>query len=318
VDRTGNAFVTGNLTAGGLATTPLNATNLTSGTVPDARFPVTLPAASGVNLTNLNATNLASGTVADTRLSSNVPLKNAANTFTADQTINTNVKIAGNLAVGGAALGTSNVARTDAANIFAQDQHIDHSSPTLYLNDTTAPANARIFRFSNVNQLLVLDTVDDAISVQQSVPLRISRTGDFQILRDLYEKQRGTPMGHWIDVPFNAANFTGTAGMTWTVASGDVYANRYTLIGHTLIWQFQLNASTIGGTVSPYLTITTPVTSNSYFFNAPTTRLITGGIAERGNIQYGGSNLIQIAKSDSSAFAAGSLSLMFTLIAPIP
>ena len=43
------------------ATTPtadltnLNATNLTSGTVPDARFPATLPAASGANLTNLGA-----------------------------------------------------------------------------------------------------------------------------------------------------------------------------------------------------------------------------------------------------------------------
>jgi hypothetical protein len=41
----------------------------------------------GSGWTNLNASNLASGTVADGRLSSNVPLKNAANTFTANQTI---------------------------------------------------------------------------------------------------------------------------------------------------------------------------------------------------------------------------------------
>lgn len=40
-----------------------SATDLTSGTLPDARFPATLPAASGVNLTALNATNLGSGTV---------------------------------------------------------------------------------------------------------------------------------------------------------------------------------------------------------------------------------------------------------------
>ena len=33
----------------------LNATQLTSGTVPDARFPATLPAVSGENLTNLPA-----------------------------------------------------------------------------------------------------------------------------------------------------------------------------------------------------------------------------------------------------------------------
>ena len=62
--------------------TALNASNLTSGTVPDARFPATLPAMSGVNLTALNGTNIASGTVADARLSSNIPKKDAANTFT--------------------------------------------------------------------------------------------------------------------------------------------------------------------------------------------------------------------------------------------
>lgn len=50
-----------------------NASNLASGTVPDARFPATLPAASGVNLTALNASNLASGTVANARLNTIVP-----------------------------------------------------------------------------------------------------------------------------------------------------------------------------------------------------------------------------------------------------
>ena len=54
--------------ANGSALTALNATQLTSGTVPDARFPATLPAANGSALTNLNATNLASGSVASARL----------------------------------------------------------------------------------------------------------------------------------------------------------------------------------------------------------------------------------------------------------
>ena len=52
----------------GTSLTALNATNLGSGTIPDARFPATLPAASGVNLTALNATNLGSGTVPVARL----------------------------------------------------------------------------------------------------------------------------------------------------------------------------------------------------------------------------------------------------------
>lgn len=66
----------------GSALTALNASNLASGTVPDARFPATLPAASGANLTALNASNLASGTAPDARLSSNVALKNGVNEMT--------------------------------------------------------------------------------------------------------------------------------------------------------------------------------------------------------------------------------------------
>lgn len=70
----------GNTLAGaGSGITALNASNLASGTVPDARFPATLPAASGVNLTALNATNLASGTVPDARFPATLPAASGAN-----------------------------------------------------------------------------------------------------------------------------------------------------------------------------------------------------------------------------------------------
>jgi surfactin synthase thioesterase subunit len=59
--------------------TSLNASNLDSGTVPDARFPATLPAASGANLTSLNASNLASGTVPDARFPATLPAISGAN-----------------------------------------------------------------------------------------------------------------------------------------------------------------------------------------------------------------------------------------------
>ena len=53
----------------GVNLTALNATQLTSGTIPDARF-TTLPAVSGANLTSLTAGNLSSGTVPTARLGS--------------------------------------------------------------------------------------------------------------------------------------------------------------------------------------------------------------------------------------------------------
>ena len=78
----------------------LNATNLTSGTVPDARFPSTLPTANGqnltslspanlqggtfpavnsTNLTNLNATAITSGTLPDGRFPATLPAISGAN-----------------------------------------------------------------------------------------------------------------------------------------------------------------------------------------------------------------------------------------------
>lgn len=64
----------------------LNASNLTSGTIPDARFPATLPAASGVNLTALDASNLGSGTVPDARFPATLPAVSGANLTNLDAT----------------------------------------------------------------------------------------------------------------------------------------------------------------------------------------------------------------------------------------
>jgi hypothetical protein len=63
----------------GTLITALNATELTTGTVPDARFPATLPAVSGANLTALNATQLTSGTVPDARFPATLPAVSGVN-----------------------------------------------------------------------------------------------------------------------------------------------------------------------------------------------------------------------------------------------
>jgi len=78
----------GNIVANnGSNLTNLNATNLASGTVPDARFPATLPAADGSALTALNATNIASGTLSSDRLPT-VPTTKGGTGLTAIGTAN--------------------------------------------------------------------------------------------------------------------------------------------------------------------------------------------------------------------------------------
>tara|TARA_R100001460_G_scaffold1080_1_gene4382 strand:+ start:480 stop:1883 length:1404 start_codon:yes stop_codon:yes gene_type:complete len=51
---------------------------LNKGTLPDARFPATLPAVSGANLTNLDAADLASGTIPDARFPATLPALNGS------------------------------------------------------------------------------------------------------------------------------------------------------------------------------------------------------------------------------------------------
>jgi plastocyanin len=68
-----------NFSGGGTSITALNATQLTSGTIPGARFPATLPASSGINLTALNATQLTSGTVPDAQFPATLPAASGIN-----------------------------------------------------------------------------------------------------------------------------------------------------------------------------------------------------------------------------------------------
>ena len=64
LSKDGDVFFTGIATGNASGLTALNATQLTSGTIPDARFPATLPAVSGANLTGIAvgvATTVATG-----------------------------------------------------------------------------------------------------------------------------------------------------------------------------------------------------------------------------------------------------------------
>ncbi len=112
----GQLTVNGTISGNGSGLATLNASQLTSGTVPNSRLSGTYGNAltlnnsansfngifngtfsgthsgtysgNGSGLTTLNANNISSGTLADGRLSSNVAMRNAANTFSGYQTLN--------------------------------------------------------------------------------------------------------------------------------------------------------------------------------------------------------------------------------------
>jgi len=120
----------------GASLTSLNATQLGSGTVPDARFPATLPAASGVNLTSLDAANLGSNTVPTARLGSGTA--SSSTILYGDQTYKTEPTGA-KLVFLGKTSTTSNVSELDVADV------IDSTYSIYYIVWNKARANGATF-----------------------------------------------------------------------------------------------------------------------------------------------------------------------------
>ena len=73
--------------------------------------------------------------------------------------------------------------------------------------------------------------------------------------QELYDQIDGlvVPIGTWINTPFSAADYSASGAMTWTVEAGDVIFDTYCLIGKSMFWSFDLNATAIGGTAGTQL-----------------------------------------------------------------
>jgi hypothetical protein len=194
-----------------------------------------------------------------------------------------------------------NVAWTNQANVFTADQTISRGTPRLSFTDTSQPVDTRVFQVVAVNQHFVFQTLNDAQTAAISYPLILNRAGDATVGKDIYEKGRTVAMGHWQDVPFNAANFTGSSGMTWTVAAGNIVKNRYTLIGKTLHWQLVIYASVLSGTPATYIVATLPGG-----FSAPGAVSTVGRVYVAGSfatdIGSSGGTTVSIYKMDGSNF----------------
>ena len=62
----------------------------------------------------------------------------------------------------------------------------------------------------------------------------------------------------WVDLPFNATDFTANPPMTWTVAVGNVTAFAYAITGKVVVLTLNLTSTTLGGTASTLLFVALP------------------------------------------------------------
>lgn len=136
-----------------------NASNITSGTLPDGRFPATLPAISGQNLTSLNADNISSGTISNDRTTaatangaSTIVLRDAAGGFSAGDVTVQNAVVSGNLTVQGTTTTVNSVTIELADNILLLNSNA---------SDATVDAGIEVGRGSSANVFILWDEDTD-------------------------------------------------------------------------------------------------------------------------------------------------------------
>jgi hypothetical protein len=132
-------------------------------------------------------------------------------------------------------------------NTFTGNQEIRKDAPQLIQHDTSGVANARRVSAFTYGGAFFIQMLDDAGAYQVNA-LELTRTGDAKIGRDVYEKGRPTPMGHWVD-------FTPSIGGGGTMTITTLHAARYIVIGKTMTISLYASVTMLYGATFQSLTL---------------------------------------------------------------
>jgi hypothetical protein len=247
----------------------------------------------------LSAAVLTSGTLPDARLSSSVARRDQANTFAANNTIQS-TESAQLFATAGQTVKTR-VAKFGGNEAHFLTVNADFTVAGGWVKDDTAK-KATILRL-NADELTIFPWPVGGGSYAEQ--FRVTASGK------VYERGRTVAQGAWTAVPYASSNFTASAG-TWTVGSGAVLDFSYALTGGTLrvsVWL--VGTSVTGGPTD--LRVAIPGGYLNLHRRATAANLYTpsGGEAGYAFAEGGGATVIGIRRPGAVAFANGSVDVAF-------
>jgi len=213
--------------------TNLNASELASGTIPDARFPATLPSANGTNLTSLNADELSSGTVPDARFPATLPSANGTNLTSLNATeittgtidnarLPSNINVANDLTIAGDLFVNGNTTTIAANELKVEDSLIqlasnNETSDTVDIGfvghyyDGSTQVHTGFFRDASDEQYYLFKGYEDASFDTDTPPATIDRTANTFSLANLVVNKLGvgtSPAGSDLHIDSNGTNTT--------------------------------------------------------------------------------------------------------------
>jgi hypothetical protein len=158
---------------------------------------------------------------------------------------------------------------------------------------------------TNTTQLattaFVLNPGAPAFTGVPTAPTAAAGTNTTQLATTAFVTTASAPPA-WVAVPYNAANFVGTGGMTWTVDSADQVRFSYLLSGKTITVSFWFNSTSLTGTATNEIRITIPAGKVSAAYSAGIVWINNPGSLAGVINAPGGQTYLQIYKIDQSAF----------------
>jgi hypothetical protein len=122
----------------------------------------------------------------------------------------------------------------------------------------------------------------------------------------------------WTPRPYVAGNYSGTSPLVWSPTAAQIQADRYIVVGKTLMWAFSTGGAVLGGSPAGALNIALPFGVPKLGLSQPIVYAYTNGVW--GNIGFNtvaGSNVITLSRLDYAVISpAGGPSLFayFTVI----
>ena len=215
---------------------------------------------------------------------------------------------------------------------YADELHtavtIDGTSPlslsgqAISIKNDSAAAITEVDTGTLANSDTVVPTskaVKDALIQANITGLKTSDGPTFDhahLTNGFYENGRSVKMGEWIDIAYDADNFTAGTG-TWTVEEADQLTLKYTLIGKTVIVAMTLNNTSLSA-ISAYVAVQMPFTSADTVIG-PLCRIIEASTQKSGfsYMSASGSKLYVYILGASFAVAANNMVIQLTFITEI-